>query len=159
MLAPRALTLAPAVLATSVLAILPAPSAGASARRARGARSLAVRDTAELHLLHAYGNTLIEEGAVKGTLPGRVRIKLDINATRNTASAQFTAYLRGGTISGGSSGAAHGGHNGWESFSGRMWVNHGTGAYRHASGSGHMYGSIYRRTDRLIVQQVGQLRY
>jgi hypothetical protein len=129
------------------------------AARARATRTVSVRDRAELYAVRSYGNTLIEEGKATGTLAGTVKIRLNIDAARRTATAGFTIYTRGGSLSGGSSGSAHGGHGGWESFSGRMWLDHGTGRYRSASGSGKLYGSIYRRTDRLIVQEIGRLRY
>ena len=133
--------------------------AGFAHRSARAARVISVNDKAELHLVHAFGETLVEEGKATGTLAGTAKIRLQIDAARASAKASFTFYVQGGTLSGHSSGRANGGHGGWESFSGTMSLDHGTGRYAHASGSGHMYGAIYRRTDKLIVQESGRLRY
>jgi hypothetical protein len=146
---------APALAGTGSMA----SSAFPAVHRANVARVVAVHDKGELHLVHAVGETLIEEGKATGTLAGTAKIGLNIDAARGTARAGFTLYLRNGTLSGHAQGAAHGGHGGWESFSGTMWLSHGTGLYAHASGSGKMYGAIYRRTDRLIVQESGRLHY
>ncbi len=125
----------------------------------RSAKVLSVRDKAELHRVRSFGETLIEEGKATGTLPGTVKIRLDIDSARATATASFTIYLAGATLSGRSAGTASGGHGGWESFSGKMTLTRGTGRYAHASGTGSMYGAIYRRTDRLVVQEYGQVHY
>jgi hypothetical protein len=148
-----AAVLAPALGATGASAAPPLRAV------ARAAKVLAVRDRAELHRVRTFGETLIEEGKTTGTLAGTVKIRLNIDSERGTASAEFTLYLSGATLTGHSSGKANGGRGGWESFSGKMWLTRGTGRYAHASGSGNMYGAIYRRTDRLIVQEYGQLRY
>jgi hypothetical protein len=122
-------------------------------------RVISVSDKAELHLLKAYGNTLVEEGQATGNLPGRVKVNIDINPGRGTARASFTLYRANGTLSGHSSGRSQTAHGGWESFSGKMRLEQGTGQYRRASGSGTMSGAIYRRSDRLLVEQSGRLSY
>jgi len=152
-----------ALLALAV--VIPATAANGAATpssahgTARLSRSLAVHDETTMHLVRAVGEALYEEGTATGTLPGTAKVQLHINAAKGSASATFTFFLRGGTLSGHSSGKASGGHNGWESFSGRMTLNRGTGKYAHASGSGNMYGAIYRRTDKLVVQDIGTLHY
>jgi hypothetical protein len=133
-----------------------AERAGPMAHRAR---VVSVSDTAELHLVRAVGETLIEEGKAAGTLPGTVRTRINIDAAAGTARSGFTFYLRGGSLTGHASGTANPGRGGWESFSGTMRLDRGTGRYAHASGSGKMYGAIYRRNDRLKVQTIGRLRY
>jgi hypothetical protein len=120
---------------------------------------ISVRDSSELHLVKAVGETLLEEGRVTGTLPGSVRTQVNINAAAGTATSHFTFYLRGGSLTGHASGVANHGQGGWESFAGTMWLSRGTGRYAHASGSGKMYGALYRRNDRLKVQAIGRLRY
>jgi hypothetical protein len=132
---------------------------GGSALGARAARVMSVRDKAELHRVRAVGETLIEEGRTSGTLPGTAKIRIDINAANGTATAQWSFYLQGGTLRGHSSGTSRGGHGGWESFSGKVWLERGSGRYAHASGTGTMYGAINRRTGRLIVQEFGLLHY
>jgi hypothetical protein len=120
---------------------------------------ISVRDNSELHLVRAIGNTLIEEGRATGTLPGSARIRLNIDVESGTATSRFTIYTHGGSLSGSARGEAHPGRGGWESFSGTTRLEHGTGRYAHASGTGKMYGALYRRNDRLIVQTIGRLRY
>jgi hypothetical protein len=123
------------------------------------AHVLSVSDSSELHVVKAVGNTLIEEGSATGTLPGVVRIRLNINVETSSAASSFTLHTRGGTLIGHAAGTASPGHGGWESFAGKMWLDRGTGRYARASGSGHMYGALFRRTDRLRVQTIGRLRY
>lgn len=119
---------------------------------------VSVKDKAELHLLHAFGNTLVEEGKATGNLPGTVKISLNINPERGTASATFTLATAAGSLTGSASGTASPGKNGWESMSATLTIRHGTRRYSRASGTGHMYGAIYRRTDRLVAQVVGRIR-
>jgi len=118
-----------------------------------------VKDKSKLHLIKAVGETLIEEGAASGTLPGRVRIQLNLNVEELTATSRFTLYVHGGTLTGQAAGKATSGHGGWESFSGKMTLSHGTGRYAHASGVGKMYGALYRRNDTLEVQTTGNLHF
>jgi hypothetical protein len=141
------------------VAVTSARDATARGARAHVAKTVSVRDRSELHLVRADGETLIEEGSATGTLSGTAKIRLYIDTAAGTARASFTLYLHDGTLSGQSSGKANGGHGGWESFSGTMRLTHGTRRYAHASGSGNMYGAIFRRTDKLIVQEYGRLRY
>jgi hypothetical protein len=131
----------------------------AASPQALRASVVSVRDSSELHLVKAVGETLLEEGRVTGTLPGAVRTRVRINAGAGTATSRFTFYLHGGSLTGHASGVANAGHGGWESFAGTMWLDRGTGRYAHASGSGKMYGALYRPNDRLRVQTIGRLRY
>jgi hypothetical protein len=147
------------ILMMAAAGVSPATSAVAAGSRAHQARVISVHDSSELHLVHAVGNTLIEEGRVTGTLPGNARIRLNIDVATGTATSRFTIYTRAGSLSGYARGEAHPGRGGWESFSGRTRLEHGTGRYAHASGTGTMYGALYRRNDRLIVQTFGRLRY
>jgi hypothetical protein len=84
---------------------------------------------------------------------------LNINVEAETATSGFTLYPRGGSVTGHAAGKATSGQGGWESFSGTYRLDRGTGRYAHASGSGNMYGALYRRNDRLIVQTIGHMRY
>lgn len=135
-----------------------AVAAHASARRAAvAARSLQVKDSAKLHLVSADGNTLVEEGRASGTLPGTVRVSLTLRA--HTATSTFSLRASGGAISGNGQGSLKVGKGGYDSFGGRLSVRHGSGRFRHASGSGGLYGAIYRVTDAMNVQVAGTLRY
>ncbi len=67
-------------------------------------------------------------------------------------------YLPGGDLFGHANGKATTPKEGWESFGGKMWIDHGTGRYAHASGSGTMYGALDRHTYVLVVHVTGQAR-
>jgi hypothetical protein len=136
----------------------PAPGAARATSKppdARTARSISINDKSRLHRVRAIGNTLIEEGNTEGTLKGRVKIRLNLEAERDSATSQFAMYLPGGDLLGHASGRANAGKEGWESFGGQMWIDHGTGRYAHTSGSGKLYGALNRRTYVLIVQVMG----
>lgn len=121
---------------------------------ARAARSISINDKSTLHRVKAIGNTLIEEGNAEGTLKGRVKISLDLEEV-GSATSHFTLYLSGGDLLGHASGKATTPKGGWESFDGKMSIDHGTGRYAHASGSGKMYGALNRHTYVLDVQVTG----
>ena len=96
-------------LAAAVLLLLVAPTgvvvplASASLRQgdrtvsAHAARTVNGNDNASLHLVHASGSTLYEEGQASGSLPGRVRGTLRVEAT---FTGRFTIYTRSGQIVG-----------------------------------------------------------
>jgi hypothetical protein len=122
---------------------------------ARAARLLSIDDTGHLHLLHASGEVLDEEGTVSGTLPGSVKVRMTIGAN---VTASFTIAAHGGSIEGHGSAALHSSGR-YSSFGGTLSVSHGTGTYAHAHGGGGLYGVINRRTDALTVQTTGDLHY
>jgi hypothetical protein len=126
---------------------------------ARAAHWTSINDKSTLHRVRAIGNTLVEEGNAEGTLKGRVNIRIDLEAERASATSRFAMYLSGGNLFGHASGKATTGKEGWESFGGKMWIDHGTGRYAHASGSGKMYGALNRRTYVLVVQVIGRLAF
>jgi hypothetical protein len=131
-----------------------APAAAPAA--ARMARVLNVDDTGHLRLLNASGSILQEEGPASGTFPGNVKVRLVVRAA---VTASFTiAPGAGGSISGRGSATLHSTLR-YSSFGGSLTVEHGTGRYAHAHGSGRLYGVIDRRTDALVVQTTGQLDY
>ena len=145
---------------TRAPAASPAPAATPAASphpaAARTARMLNVDDTGHLHLLNASGSILQEEGPASGTLKGNVRVRLVVRAT---VTASFTiAPSAGGSIGGYGSATLHSALR-YASFGGSLTVDHGTGRYAHAHGSGRLYGVIDRRTHALTVQTVGQLDY
>jgi hypothetical protein len=121
------------------------------------ARTSSVNDKARLTLVGGSGNTLIEEGRSYGSLPGRIRVSLRLNGT--TVASGFTLYLSGGSITGHGNGKLNVGRGTYASFAGWLTISRGTGRYRHASGSGNLYGAINRNDDSAIVQAVGHLRY
>jgi hypothetical protein len=135
--------------------LLCAGSAGHAAPAARTASALDVNDTGHLHLLHASGTLLVEEGPSTGTLPGTVKVRMTVGAS---VAATFTIASRAGSIEGRGSATLHNSSR-YASFDGTLSVSHGTGRYAHAHGSGKLYGVIDRRTHALIVQTIGTLDY
>jgi len=162
----RALAAAAALTAIAAIplpALAPAaharkPSHQASREHARSAQlagTLNATDTAHLHYLRSSGSQLYEEGAATGTLPGTMRAHCNIGAV---FTANFTIYTRAGTINGHGSATPHG-SGVYESFSGSILVNGGTGHYAHAHGHAKLYGTFDRNNYDLVVQTVGRLTY
>lgn len=116
-----------------------------------------VTDKANLQLVSADGDTLVETGQASGTMPGTVRVSLTLGTS--TATSNFTIDTKGGAISGSGQGTLKPGKGGWESFGGALSVQRGTGRFRGASGKGGLYGLIYRVDDSLSLQVTGRLRY
>jgi hypothetical protein len=108
-------------------------------------------------LVGGSGNTLIEEGRSHGGLPGRIRASLVLSGT--TVGCVFTVYLHGGSVMGRGSAKLNVGHGTYASFVGALSISHGTGRYRHAQGSGSIYGTLNRNDDSAIVQAVGTMSY
>lgn len=123
------------------------------------AKAEQVNDTAHLKLVSSNGNTMVEAGPASGTLPGSVRITLTIHNV--TASSSFTVSAKGGTISGRGQGKIKIGKGGYYSFGGSLHVEHGTGRYAKASGSGGLYGTIDRAEpdEKMTVQVTGTLHF
>jgi hypothetical protein len=149
-------TLALAALLSQGLAHTPALAS--SHVRAHSARLLKVNDSGHLHLLHAYGEVIEEEGKASGTLPGIVFVHMTVGAANVTAS--FTIRSEGGgSIEGHGEAALHSSGR-YSSFAGTLSVSHGTGRYAHAHGQGKLYGTIERtKTKHLTVQTIGTLDY
>lgn len=127
-----------------------------AAAGAQAARSVNVNDTGRLHLRHASGSVLYEEGPTSGTLPGSAKVRLNVG---ETVTASFTIYPRsGGAIEGRGSATLHSSGR-YSSFGGSLSVTGGTGRYAHARGAGSLYGTIERRTDQVTVQTIGTLHY
>ena len=119
------------------------------------ARSVKATDTGHLHYVSASGSLLLEEGRASGTLPGSMRVHLNVGVT---LSGNFTIYTRGGTIKGHGSATPHG-SGVYESFAGSLIATGGTGRYTHAHGRAGLYGTFNRNTYALTVQTTGTLSY
>jgi hypothetical protein len=144
--------------ATIVLTLLgmTAEARGAThPRRAHAARALRATDTAHLHYISASGSLLFEEGRASGTLPGSMRVHLNVGAI---LSGSFTIYTRGGSIRGHGEATPHG-SGVYESFAGSLVVTGGTGRYTRAHGRAGLYGTFDRSTYALTVQTTGTLAY
>jgi hypothetical protein len=123
--------------------------------RARTARMLAATDNANLHYVSASGSLLLDEGKASGTLPGNMRVHLELGTT---FTSTFTIFASGGSISGRGSAKPHG-FGKYESFAGILTVTGGTGRYAHARGRGHFYGTFNRSNYALVVKTTGSLTY
>lgn len=137
-----------------------APAAAIGRPAARAARTLNVTDTAHLRPVHKQGEYIAEEGRASGTLPGWVRLSLEVGST---VFARFTIETKAGSISGTGSGKPKG-RSGEPSISGTMTVSHGTGRYKSAHGHGGFYGTINLsprgpKSYTMVVQTTGALSY
>jgi hypothetical protein len=141
----------------SILAALLAALAGGTLIVAApaAANTLRATDTAHLHYISASGSLLYEEGQASGTLPGSMRVHLDVSST---LSGGFTIYTRGGSIRGHGEATPHGAGV-YESFAGTLVVTGGTGRYAHAHGRTGLYGTFDRENYGLVVQTTGTLAY
>jgi hypothetical protein len=123
---------------------------------ASAARVASGNDNATLHLVHANGSTLYEEGQANGSLPGTMHAWLDIGAK---FAGRFVFYTRSGTISGDGSANWHQGRYPYVSFSGTADITSGTHRYIHADGNLGFYGVLNRESDVVQFQTRGTLTY
>jgi hypothetical protein len=122
---------------------------------AHAARSLNGTAEARLHLVRAEGSRLIEEGPVSGAIRGSARGDL---VTGAAFKADFTIHARAGSISGEGRATPHGAGR-YQSFHGSFTVTGGSGRYAHIGGRAGLYGVFDRRTDSVVIQTTGKLRY
>ena len=119
------------------------------------ASTLKATDTAHLRYVSASGALLLEKGAATGTLPGSMTVHMDVGAT---FTGSFTIVTKYGSILGHGTATPHG-SGAYESFAGSLTVTGGTGRYRHAHGSGGLYGTFDRGNYALVIQTNGTLSY
>ena len=137
------------------------PALGSPPAGAEAARVLNVSDEGRLRFIASYGSELIDEGAVVGTLPGRVRVHF-IYDGNPVVSAQFTISGRGGSISGRAKATLNNPTSPEPSFRGAFSATGGSGRYAHIHGAGELFGVFTRRGPnkfRLVVQTIGKLHY
>lgn len=146
----------PSATLTAVLAsCCVAAAANGYGIQAHAARVLKASDTAHLRYISASGSILNEQGMATGTLPGSMRVRLDLGTT---FTGTFKIYASGGSIEGHGSAKPHGSGI-YESFAGTLTVTHGTGRYAHAHGRGGLYGTFNRNTYALVIKTTGSLTY
>lgn len=122
------------------------------------AHTLGVRDEGRLHYLADDATTIVDEGPVRGTIPGKARVYFVYNGSP-TVSAHFTIRASGGSLNGWARCRLHNPSSRIPSFRGALHVTGGSGRYAHARGSGELFGLFYRRGYGLVVQAIGSLRY
>jgi hypothetical protein len=142
-------------LATATLSGYASAYAAQPAGRAHAAHVLNATDTAHLHYVSSSGSLLLDEGKATGTLPGSMRVHLDLGAT---FTGTFTIHASGGSIEGHGSATPHGSGT-YESFAGTLTVTGGTGRYTHAHGRGGLYGTFDRDNYALVIKTTGSLTY
>lgn len=134
-------------------------STAAASGRTAGHAALSSTYVKEQGRLHATsksgGSAIVEQGYAEGTFSANLDIDLTIKISQVTGS--FTAYLKGGSISGYASATPHVSGK-WVSFKGSLTIKHGTGRYTGASGTASLYGSLERVQLKLNVQVIGRLR-
>jgi hypothetical protein len=123
---------------------------------ARAARVVGGNDNATLHLVHANGSTLYEQGRASGSLPGVIHAWLDVGAK---FSGRFVFYTGSGAISGDGSAKSHQGRYPYVSFSGIADITSGTHRYVRTRGSLGFYGVLNRESDVVQFQTRGTLTY
>ncbi len=128
---------------------------GARRRHAGHAASLYAHDVAKLHYAGALGEAVSEKGSASGTLPGSMRVHMIF---ASTFTGTFTIYTPNGRIDGHGAAKPHGGGI-QESFAGTLTVTGGSGRYRHAHGTAHLYGTFNRDNYALTIKTAGTLRY
>jgi hypothetical protein len=126
----------------------------AAERATHMTRTLDGADSATLHLVRP-GERLLEEGAVTGALPGRMRAELNIGPVYK---GSFTIYTRNGRINGIGTATPHGAGR-YQSFAGWLNVTSGSGLYAHVHGRNHLYGVFDRRTYAVTIKTTGSLTY
>ncbi len=147
--------LAAVCLATATQPVPAGASTGRPPAHAVAARVLRATDTAHLHYVSSSGSLLFDEGRATGTLPGSMRVHLDLGTT---FTGTFTIYASGGSIEGHGSATPHGSGT-YESFAGTLTVTGGSGRYAHAHGRGGLYGTFDRDNYALVIETTGSLTY
>lgn len=134
-------------LAVALAGLVPAVGAAAATMHAS--------DKAMLHYVEAVGERVYETGGATGTLPGSMHVHMVFGST---FIGSFTIFTHGGSISGRGRAKPHG-EGVYESFAGTLVLTGGTGRYRHAHGTGHLYGTFDRNDYALTIKTAGTLHY
>lgn len=141
---------------TVIVSGAPLSADGAPVPPASSAKTISVNDRGALHLVSKHGFTLNERGTASGTIPGPIAVQLKIVST-SRVTAEVTISPSGGSISGYGNGSYHKGETA-TSFSGSLSINHGSGRYVHAQGSGLSFsGTIARSNEAIAVHVSGRL--
>ncbi len=152
----RAASAAAALVAVATLAA--SGSAALGGQRAHAARSTNVHDEGHLGYVKSSGSQILDQGKMSGNLPGYAKVRFTYNGEPQVY-ASFTIYGSGWTINGHGSGQLSSPTSPAPSFRGSLTLSGGSGRYRHAHGSGELFGVFNRRSYALVVQAVGKLRY
>lgn len=149
-LASVALALDPALAVDPALARPPA--------RAHLAGTVAVAETAHMHLVSHHGTQLLNETSTgSGTFHCPIAVRLSIASAHANISFSIACSSRD-TITGGG-GTSYYASGSTAHFSGNVSVTHGTGRYAHVSASGLLVKGILQRGSYALSLSVsGQMR-
>lgn len=125
---------------------------------AASARSLTVRDEGYLRFVTSSGSQVIDEGSVRGTLPGKGRVHFTYNGNP-VVYASFVIKGAGWSLYGRANCRLSNPNSPAPSFRGMLTLTGGAGRYARAHGSGELFGVFYRRSYALDVQAIGRLHY
>jgi hypothetical protein len=140
----------------TAMTVVPLGADGAKAPSAHAARTTALNETGHLHLLSKHGFTFNEQGTASGTIKGAITVHLKITSS-SSVSAEVTISPKGGSISGSGTASYHKGEA-LATFAGRLSINHRSGTYAHAQGSGLSFsGTIARSNYAITVHVNGRL--
>jgi hypothetical protein len=131
---------------------------GLGASGAAAARTVSVRDNGYLRFVTSSGSQLIDEGVVRGTLPGKARVHFTYNGNPSVR-ASFVISGPGWSLRGAATCRLSNPNSTAPSFRGSLTLSGGSGRYAHARGTGELFGVFYRRSYALSVQAIGKLRY
>ena len=133
-----------------------AHSSSPMARAAARPALTSVNEYGSLRMQSSKGSTIAEKGTGWGTFNCSVVIELTLSGTLVTA--QYTAYLRGGSISGTARAHIHSATTRAAAFSGTISLSRGTGSRAHASGTAGFSGTINRTSYAMTTHITGRLR-
>ncbi len=115
-----------------------------------------VNEYGSLQMQNHKGSTIDEKGIGWGTFNCSVVIALTLSGTLVTAN--YTAYLQGGSISGTATAHIHSATPRAAAFSGTISLRRGTGTRAHASGTAGFSGTINRTSYAMTTHITGRLR-
>lgn len=131
------------------------PASAHGGPAAKTAKVVNLVETASMKLRSEGESTLNERGYAHGTFNATLVARMNLSA--NHVTATFTIYPKGGSITGRAS-AIFKVQNSTCYYGGTLKIVHGTGAFRHASGSDiGISGTINRLTFALTVKAHGRM--
>ncbi len=152
-------TAALALGALAAVAAVGTGAAGAASPHATAARTLDMKDTANLTLSNKKGFELKEAGKASGSLSGTIYIQLKV-ASERSVSAKIQVYPSGGTLDASATGSYRVQSSSTATFTGSLNITGGSGRYSKAKGSGLSFsGTVHRPGDSVSVRVSGNMSY